>query len=397
VSVRELPYNVDGFREQARRRVPKAVFDFVDGAAGDEWTMRSNRSAFEAHEFMPSVLRDVRNCSLATSVCNMPIAMPIMLGPAGLVGMVNPEGERAQVLAARAQGTIAITSSASTYSFDELSEAVPDHKPWFQLYPYKDRGFYSEMVDRAEGAGFSGLCLTVDTAVPGKRERDLANHMTVRPLRITSSNVFDAARHPRWLAGVLTQRRVVAKLTSEARREARPPLRSLLGAASMSAANVVELFPKQATWADVEWLRTRWAGPIAIKGVLNPVDAKQAADIGVDAVIVSNHGGRQLDTVVSGADALPEVVEAVGDRVDVLVDGGIRRGTDVVKALALGARAVLVGRPVVAGLAIGGREGVQRVLEILREEFDNALGLVGAPRAAELDSSFIAPAPWAQR
>ncbi|MBN9618525.1 MAG: alpha-hydroxy-acid oxidizing protein, partial [Actinobacteria bacterium] len=234
----DLPFNIDGFRDAARRRLPRAIFDFVDGGAGDEWTMRQNRTAFAELQFMPSVLRDVRDVSLATTVCGTRIASPVILGPAGLVGMVHPDGERAQVVGARRHGTIAITSSASTYSFEELVAAAPDHRPWFQLYPYQDRGFYAAMVDRAEAAGFPGLCLTVDTAVAGKRERDLAHHLSVKPLRITASNVAGVAAHPRWLAGVVRERRVVGKLTVESSGQSRPSLRSLLGAAGTSAANV---------------------------------------------------------------------------------------------------------------------------------------------------------------
>jgi L-lactate dehydrogenase (cytochrome) len=382
--VRGLPYSVDGFRSAARRRLPKAVFDFVDGAAGDEWTMRQNRSAFEDYRLMPSVLRDVRDCSLATEVCDVPVATPIMLAPAGLAGMVHPDGELGQVLAAQKHGAIAITSSASTYSVEELVRAVPDHRPWFQLYPYKDRGFYSEMVDRAATAEFTGLCLTVDTAVPGKRERDLANHLTVRPLRITRSNAVGAVRHPHWLSGVIRERRVVARLTTEARGQQRPPLRSLLGAASTSAANLVELFPRQASWADLEWLRAKWTGPLAVKGVLNPQDAKQAVDIGVDAVIVSNHGGRQLDGVPAAVTVLPCVVDAIGDRVDVVLDGGIRRGSDVVKALCLGAKACMIGRPWVYGLAAAGRAGVDEVLNVLESEIITTMALLGVTDVTSL-------------
>ena len=385
--MRRLPYSIDGFRSAAQRRLPKAVFDFVDGAAGDEWTMRRNRLAFDDYPLMPSVLRDVRDCSLATTVGQVTVAAPVMLAPAGLAGMVHPDGELGQVLAARKHGVIAITSSASTYSLEELARAVPDHRPWFQLYPYKDRGFYTEMVDRAAGAGFTGLCLTVDTAVSGKRERDLANHLTVRPLRITRSNAVGAIRHPRWLSGVIRERRVVARLTTESRRQQRLPLRSLLGAAGTSAANLVELFPRQATWADLDWLRARWSGPLAVKGLLNPQDAKQAADIGVDAVIVSNHGGRQLDGVPATVTVLPRVVEAVGDRVDVVLDGGIRRGSDVVKALCLGAKACTIGRPWVYGLAAAGRVGVDEVLTVLESEIATTMALLGVRDVKSLSTA----------
>jgi isopentenyl diphosphate isomerase/L-lactate dehydrogenase-like FMN-dependent dehydrogenase len=383
-AVRRLPYNIDGFRSEARRRLPRAVFDFVDGAAEDEWTMRQNRMAFAEHGFLPSILRDVREIRTATSVAGQAIATPIMLAPAGLAGMVHPDGELAQVVAAQRHGTIAVTSSASTYSFEELAAGVPAHRPWFQLYPYRDRGFYSDMVDRAASAAFSGLCLTVDCAVPGKRERDLANSLTVRPLRITRDNIAGALAHPRWLYGVMHERRVVAKVTTELRGQDRPPLRSLLGSAGESAANMVELLPRQATWADLEWLRDRWPNALAVKGVLNPEDAKRAADIGVDTLVVSNHGGRQLDGSVATLRALPGIVAAVGDRMDVILDGGIRRGSDVVKALCLGAKACMIARPWVYGLATAGTRGVDEVLNVLEAEIATTLALLGVDDVAAL-------------
>jgi L-lactate dehydrogenase (cytochrome) len=388
--LRRLPFNLDGYRDAAQRSLPKAIFDFVDGGAGDEWTMRENRAAFERHAFMPSVLRDVSECSLTTSVANRELASPIMLAPAGLAGMVHPEGERAQVLAARRHGVIAITSSASTYSFEELTEAVPDHLPWFQLYPYKDRGFYGEMVSRAATAGFTGLCLTVDASVPGKRERDLANHLSVRPLRVTWGNVVGAARHPSWSAGILRERRLVARMSTEALGQRRPPLRSLLRSAGGSAANLVELLPRQATWADLEWLRENWSGPLAVKGIANPEDAKHAASLGVDAIVVSNHGGRQLDGMPSTLDLLPRVRDAVDDRVDLILDGGVRRGSDIVKALCLGARACMVGRPWVYGLAVAGLPGVSGVLEILEEEIATTMALLGVRDVTQLGESQLA-------
>ncbi|MGC0367469.1 isopentenyl diphosphate isomerase/L-lactate dehydrogenase-like FMN-dependent dehydrogenase [Rhodococcus sp. 27YEA15] len=384
------PYNVAGYREQARRALPKAIFDFVDGAAGDEWTMRENRAAFERRAFLPSVLRDVSECSLATTVCNREMASPIMLAPAGLVGMMHPDGERAQVLAAREHGVIAVTSSASTYSFEELTDAVPDHRPWFQLYPYKDRGFYGEMVSRAANAGFTGLCLTVDASVSGKRERDLANHLSVRPLRVTWGNVTGAARHPRWLAGVLRERRIVARMSTEALGQDRPTLRSLLRSAGDSAANLVELLPRQSTWEDLEWLRDNWSGPLAVKGIVNPEDARHAARLGVDAIVVSNHGGRQLDGIPATFDLLPRVRGAVDEHVDLILDGGVRRGADIVKALCLGASACMVGRPWVYGLAAAGVSGVNGVLDILEEEMATTMALLGVRSVSELGSSHLA-------
>jgi isopentenyl diphosphate isomerase/L-lactate dehydrogenase-like FMN-dependent dehydrogenase len=384
-----MPYNIEGFRVAARSRLPRAVFDFVDGAAEDEWTMLENRRSFADIQLLPSVLRDVSDISLATTVCGRSLSSPLMLAPAGLAGMVHPDGERGQVLAAREHNLIAVTSSASTYSFEELVEAVPNHRPWFQLYPYQDRSFYGEMVDRAAAAGFTGLCLTVDCAAPGKRERDLANRMTVKPLRITWGNAVGAALHPRWLHGVIRERRVVARMTTELAGRGRPPLRSLLGSAGASAATIVELLPRQATWPDLEWLRQRWPGPLAVKGILKPEDARRAAAIGVDAVIVSNHGGRQLDGLPATVRMLPEIVDAVGEQVDIVLDGGVRRGSDVVKAICLGAKACMIGRPWVYGLAANGAQGIDAVLTVLESEVRTTMALLGAACVAELGSGCL--------
>jgi isopentenyl diphosphate isomerase/L-lactate dehydrogenase-like FMN-dependent dehydrogenase len=390
--VREQPYNVDGFRAAARRRLPRAVFDFVDGGAGDEATLRRNRAAFGDYAFNASVLVDVHQRSLRTTVAGVAIDSPILLSPTGMAGLVHPEGERAAVTAAARRGTVAVASSASTYSIEELARAADlartGSRPWFQLYPFGDHDFRRLVVDRVAAAGFEGLCFTVDCAVSGKRERDLAHRMTVRPLRITWSNALDFGRHPRWLGGVLARRRVTSRLTA-APDAAKPPLRSLVRSAGASAAAATSLLNPAVTWEDFKWLRDHWKGPLAIKGVLNPADALRAVSLGADAVIVSNHGGRQLDGLPAALDALPSVIAEVGTRADVILDGGVRRGADVVTALCLGARACMIGRPWLYGLAWGGTGGVEAVLGVLEAEVHTTLALLGQPDVSDLDPSYL--------
>jgi isopentenyl diphosphate isomerase/L-lactate dehydrogenase-like FMN-dependent dehydrogenase len=238
-------------------------------------------------------------------------------------------------------------------------------------------------------AGFGGLCFTVDCAVSGKRERDLAHQMTVRPLRISWSNAADFARHPQWLSGVLTRRRVTSRLTADPSSFTKPSLLSLVRSAGDSAAASVALLNAGVTWEDFEWLRGHWKGPLAIKGVLNAADAQRAASLGADAVIVSNHGGRQLNGLPGALDALPDIVSAVGDRLDVILDGGVRRGEDIVKALCLGAKACMIGRPWLYGLAVGGTDGVDAVLDTLEAEVHTTLALLGQPDVSELNPTYL--------
>jgi isopentenyl diphosphate isomerase/L-lactate dehydrogenase-like FMN-dependent dehydrogenase len=379
--------SIEDLRRLARRRLPRAVFDFIDGGAGDERTLRENRRAFDAWHLMPRVGVDVgASRSLATRIVGVEARLPLVLAPIGLAGLFAPGGEIAAARAAAAAGIPFCLSTNSVASIEEVAMGTADSPGdrWFQLYVLRDRGLTHALLERAAGAGYRVLCVTVDLPVQGRRERDLRNAFTV-PLRPGPGMILDLALRPRWLLGVL-----------------RSPVRfgNFGGAAPQGftsvARHVATLFDPSAGWDDVARLRERWPGPVVVKGVLHPDDARRAVDtVGAAAVVVSNHGGRQLDTVLSGADALPAVVDEIGDELDVLVDGGIRRGTDVLKALALGARAVMIGRPVLWGLAVDGPKGVKRVLEILLTEFDGALAIAGAPRTSDLDRSFVMPAPWA--
>ncbi len=374
-------YNIERFRVLARRRLPLPVFDFVDGAAEDEWTCGENQKAFRELRLWPRVLAAGGARDLSTEVCGFPLSMPLICAPAGLVGVVHPDGEKAAVSAASRLGTAAIVSSAATYSLEELGQQCPT-PPWFQLYPMRDRHLNADLMERAQTIGVPLLTVTVDLATPGKRERDLANHWTIPP-GLTMRTAMSFAAHPVWAARLVARPRVFLKNYADEKIGVRP--RDLLKLVKRST----EGMQPTVDWEDLAWIRGQWPGKLVVKGVLRPDDAKRAADLGVDGVIVSNHGGRQLDGVPASIDALPGVVEAVGAGVDVLHDGGIRRGSDVARALALGAKACLVGRPWVYGLAVGGTAGVQAVLEVLRDEFDRTLMLLGCPAARQLDASYL--------
>jgi L-lactate dehydrogenase (cytochrome) len=371
---------VDDARRLARRRVPKAIFDFVDGGAEDEGAVAGNRTGFTAHQLVPRTLVDVSERQLAVDVLGERVSLPVLLAPAGLARLLHPEGELAAARAAARCGTVFALSTGSSCSIEEVAGAGSGPK-WFQLYLWKDRDVVANLVERAARSGYRALCLTVDVPMVGQRDRDLRNGMTIPP-RITPRNVVSAAVRIPWTVGFLRGRPITFE--------------NFLGmgthgdsATSLGAFVNKEMINPAQQWQDLEWLRELWKGPLAVKGVMHPDDARRAADLGADAVVVSNHGGRQLDATAPTISVLPDVVAAVGERVEVYLDGGVRRGTDVVKALALGARAVLVGRPYMFGLGAAGEEGVVRVLEILRAEVDRCLALLGCPDVTKLDRGYL--------
>jgi L-lactate dehydrogenase (cytochrome) len=374
------PINVDDLRRRARRRLPKVVFDFIDGGAQDERTLEANCADFAALELLPRVLVDVSQRSLRTTVLGREIALPILLAPTGLSGVTLPKAEIHAAKAAEAAGTIYCLSTTATSSIEEIRAAVA-HPFWFQLYVMRDRGLTRSFVERAAAASCGALVVTVDVAVSGRRERDLRNGFTVPP-RVTARNLLEVLARPRWLAGMLAGPRATFANFSAAELGAGSGILNL-------ARFIAATQDASIAWRDLAWLRSFWPGPLVVKGVLTAADAKLAVEHGAAAVIVSNHGGRQLDGVPSSIRALPEVVDAVAGRIEVLLDGGVRRGTDVAKALALGARAVLVGRPFLYGLGALGPGGALRALEILREELDNCMALLGAPSIGALDRSFV--------
>jgi L-lactate dehydrogenase (cytochrome) len=381
------PSNVRQYRELARRRLPRAIFDYVDGGAEDEITLRSNEQAFEDVALVPRVLVDVSDRDLSTSVCGIPVRSPVLLAPTGLAGMIHPDGELAAATAAARHGTISMLSSGSTYTIEEVAagSAAP---PWLQLYPLRDRAFYGALVERAAAAGFAGLCLTVDVPLGGNRERDLANGMTLPP-KLTFSNMVDTLRRPGWVARTVRHRRVVAQAL--ANEDDQPPgLMFLLQKASFAAGQTLAALNPSVTWDDLRWVRERWKGPLAVKGLLRAADALRAVELGADAIVVSNHGGRQLDGAEASFHALPAVVDAVGDKADVILDGGVRRGSQVVKALCVGAKACMIGRPWLYGLGARGVAGVDDVLDIFNREISVVLALLGQPSVRALDRTYLA-------
>jgi isopentenyl diphosphate isomerase/L-lactate dehydrogenase-like FMN-dependent dehydrogenase len=379
------PYNLEGYRQRARRKLPRAVFDFVDGGAEDEVTLRANREAFTSLRLVPQIHNDDSPTNVTTTLCGQPLSMPVVVGPTGAVGIVHPEGEAAEASAAARCGVIMIMSGVASYTIEEVAAAA-EPKPWYQLYPWVSREFYGALIDRASEAGFRGLVVTIDTPTGGRRERDLANAFG-HPPRLTRRNALGAVRHPRWTAGVLRHRRVVPKAFAEA---GKPSLLGFVAEAKRSGRQITAAL-QRATWNELEWIRGRWTGPLGVKGIVHREDARRAVDLGAELIVVSNHGGRQLDGEISTLDALPEVVDAVAGCAEVVLDGGVRRGTDVLKALCLGARAVSVGRPCVYGLAVAGEAGVVGVLELLHHEIAVSLELLGQPDIGKLDRSYTQP------
>ncbi len=382
------PYNVATWRRAAKRRLPRHVFDYLDGGAEDEVTLRANSSGFGRISLNARVPMTDDAVRLGARIAGQEMTMPVILAPIGNMGMVHHSGDLAAAKVAADLGLIMVMSANSSYGIEEVGSAL-EHKPWYQIYPWIDRSFYGGLIDRAAAAGYRGLVFTVDSAVLGNRERDVANSFqpSGAPL-LTIRSASEALRHPRWTWDVVRHRRVV--ISAFRRSAGKPSLASLAIEAKRAAAQVSRtmLVP---TWDELEWIRSRWSGPLAIKGIMHADDAKRAISIGCDVVFVSNHGGRQLDGVAGAIDALPAIAEAVGSDAEVVLDGGIRRGSDIVKAMCLGARAVSVGRPWVYGLASQGQEGAEQVLEGLRNELRTTMRLLGAPDVARLDSSWLTP------
>jgi isopentenyl diphosphate isomerase/L-lactate dehydrogenase-like FMN-dependent dehydrogenase len=377
------PHNINDMRLAAKQRLPRAVFEWVDRGAEDEVTMRANRRSFEEVLFVPRAFADVSSPDLTTSVAGADLRIPIVLAPAGLTGLVHPDGELGAAIAAVQAGGLAVISGHGSYTLEEAAARAPGSL-WFGAFPWKDRTFLGEIVDRVRSAAYAGLVLTTDTVVVGNRERDVVNGFTVPP-RFALRNMIEYALHPKWVYRTLRSRRVTLRnFQSEPVR-----LRSFFKEASQSASRTVGFMNQAFGWDDLQWLREKWSGPLAMKGAYSVADAKRLAEIGIDVIFLGNHGGRQLDGLMSGISQLPAIVEAVGDRIDIVVDGGVRRGTDVVKALCMGARACMIGRPWVYGLAVDGTAGVSTTLDIFRDEIRRTLALLGIRSIADLSPSLI--------
>jgi 4-hydroxymandelate oxidase len=349
--------NVWEYERAAEERLEPGAFGYFAGGANDEWTLRENVAAFTRWVLRPRVLVDVSETAPMTTVLGTEISLPVLVAPTAFQRMAHPDGETATARGAAAAGTIMCLSTIATATIEEVAAAAPDGARWFQLYWSPDRGIVRDLVGRAEANAYGAIVLTVDLPVGGRRERDLRTGFEV-PAEVP-----------------------VPAFVAQAER-----------AENVSPTQIGQVVDKSVTWRDLEWLRGLSPLPLVIKGVLTAEDGLLACEAGADAIVVSNHGGRQLDGVSASLDALPAVVEAVDGRAEVLMDGGIRRGTDVVKALSLGARAVLAGRAPLWGLAVGGADGVQRVLDLLREEVALALALCGCASPAHVTRSHVGPA-----
>ena len=370
--------SIDDLRQAARRQLPRAIFEFIDGGAQDEVTLRANRADFHRLALMPQALTDVSKRDQSVTVLGQRYDSPLILAPTGLPGVVWPNGAMEAAVAADRAGVGFCLSTMSTSSIEDISRGST-RPVWFQLYVMRDRELGKSMMQRAKAAGCSVLVITVDLQMQGQRDRDVRNGLTIPP-QFRMSNAIDFALHPGWVWRFLTGPKVT--------------LANFVGTGKGDdmftiAGFVNSQFDQSVTWKDIDWVRSVWDGPLALKGILNPEDAKLAAGHGVNALIVSNHGGRQLDGVPSAIAALPDVVDAVEGRVEVILDGGVRRGNDVLKAMALGAKACMIGRPFLYGLAANGGAGVRRALEIFRNEIDVNLALLGRAGVSELDRTAL--------
>jgi 4-hydroxymandelate oxidase len=351
------PINLAEIKAIAQENLSSSFWDYYRSGAGDEVTLKLNREAFQGYQVLPKMLVDVSQRDLSTTLFGQSLSMPILIAPTAFQGLAHPEGEIATAQAAQTAKTIMVLSTMSNQSLEAVAQAQSQPYRWFQLYIHKDRALTKELVQRAEAAGYQALCVTVDAPLIGKREADIRNQFQL-PAHLTLGNLSQ------------TQ------------------LPNIPQGSSLFAYFQQQIDPG-VTWKDLEWLKSLTHLPILLKGILRADDAQRACQLRVNGIIVSNHGGRQLDGAIASIDALGTIVNATGGELDILVDGGIRRGIDVFKALALGAKAVLIGRPILWGLAMNGEAGVQLVLELLRQELDLAMALSGCSSLQEIDSSFI--------
>jgi len=372
--------SIGDLRDLARRRLPRAIFDYADGGSYDERTLRRNAEDLDALRFRQRVMVDVSAISLASTLAGAPVSMPVAIAPTGLAGFFHADGEILGARAAAAFGIPFCLSTMSICSLEDVRAATPQPF-WFQQYLMKDRGFNAELIERAIAAQCSALVLTLDLQVLGERRRDPRNGLSIPP-RLTWRNAFDMARKPAWTARVLFgKRRTFGNLVG--RIGGASEIRTL---AEWSTTQ----FDASANWRDVDWVRSRWPGKLILKGILDSEDARLALAAGADGIVVSNHGGRQLDGAASTISVLPRVVAAIDGRCEVLFDGGVRSGQDVAKAVALGARGTMIGKSFLFALAAGGEAGVTRALEILRNELRVTLALTGTPSVAHAGPQMLA-------
>jgi L-lactate dehydrogenase (cytochrome) len=373
--------SVSDLRRIAQRRLPGGVFDYIDGAAEDEVTLAANAAAFTRRTFRPRVLRDVSSVDTSTTLLGKPLPFGLALGPTGFSRIADPQGELAVARAATRAGVPYTLSTLGTRSIEEVAEASGEGRRWFQVYVWRDRGLVREMIERAEASGYEALMLTVDTAVLGRRERDVRRGFSLPP-KIGLDTFVDGALHPSWTWSFLRSEPIrFANVSGSTVGD---------GATAVSLADYINSqFDPSLSWRDLDWMRSVWDGPIIVKGIQTVEDAVLAADVGVEAVSLSNHGGRQLDTAPAILDLVGPVRDAVGDRVEVICDGGVRRGSDVVKALALGADACTCGRPYLYALGAAGERGVDFVLDLLATDVRRTMALVGVTSTADLTPELV--------
>ncbi|POR56941.1 alpha-hydroxy acid oxidase [Bosea psychrotolerans] len=373
------PLTIEDLRILAKRRVPRMFYDYADSGAWTEGTYRANETDFTGIKLRQRVAVDMTNRTLASTMVGQPVAMPVALAPTGLTGMQHADGE---ILAARAASKAGVPFTLSTMSICSL-EDIANHvgKPfWFQLYVMKDRDFIARLIQRAKGAGVTALVLTLDLQILGQRHKDIRNGLSAPP-KPTIANLINLATKPRWCLGMLdTPRRSFGNIVGHAKG---------VGDLSSLSSWTAEQFDPALSWDDVKWIKDLWGGKLILKGILDPEDAEMAAKSGADALIVSNHGGRQLDGALSSIAALPAIVEQVGGRMEILFDGGIRSGQDVIKALALGAHGTFIGRAFLYGLGAMGEEGVTRCLDIIRKELDITMALCGLRDVRDVDGRIL--------
>jgi L-lactate dehydrogenase (cytochrome) len=371
--------SIDDFRRLAQRRIPRAIFDYADGGSYEERTIRRNAADLDAMSFRQRVMVDVSKISLASTLLGSPVSMPLAIGPTGLAGLFHADGEILGARAAAACGIPFCLSTMSICSIEDVREATQSPF-WFQQYLMKDRGFNQELIDRAAAAQCSALMLTLDLQVIGERRRDPRNGLTIPP-RLTLRNAWDIATKPTWASRVLFgKRRTFGNLVGR-----------IGGSSGINtlAEWIATQFDASANWRDVEWVRSRWPGKLIMKGVLDAEDARLAVAAGADAIVVSNHGGRQLDGAPSSISVLSEIVEAVGGRCEVMFDGGIRSGQDIAKALALGASGALIGKAFLYALSAAGEAGVTQAIEIMRNELRVTLALTGTSSIAAVGRQIL--------
>ena len=374
-------FNIDDMRRLAKKRLPRALFEYIDGVAEDGMTGKANRTSFDNYQLVPRTLVDVANIDCSISVIGQKTSSPVILCPTAFTRAFHHQGEVAVANAAKNAGLIYTLSTVSNTSIEDIADVGGAR--WFQIYVYKDRSLVKDLIERCKLTNYQALCLTVDASTPGNREQDLRNGLVIPP-KPSLATILDAAMHPYWCWHMLTSPSIVtANIKGNSRLD------------SSNAKALLKYMHEQldvsVSWDDVAWMMEQWQGPFLIKGIIHVEDAMKAADLGVHGIIVSNHGGRQLDHAPATLDVLPDIVDAIGNRCEIIIDSGFRRGTDIIKALALGAKACMIGRPYLYGLAAGGEAGVEKSLRLLNEELQRNMRLLGCTSISQLNPSFLRP------